>query len=404
MFVPKWIVRAVLATAVCALAAVGASWFGPGVLTVGAAFEPAQEQRGGSQPAGEAVGNHPPPTYICCDKAEPVNGKGGSAISGAYEVVKDWPVLPHGPEWEFATVAGMAIDGHRIIAVTRGERRPLKQSGWGAEVFRALNERTGNETLRDHLFIVIDRNSGKVIENWDRWSSTLKTGQRVLISPYDPEKQIWVSGGGQLFRFSNDGQKLIQTVENKDIPEVAGAGAFNPEGLGWLPNGDFWAVSAARLVKFSKDGKYLTQVGTLGSGRGQFRGAHDIAIDGGKNRMYVADRQNSRIVVTDLNGTYLDEWPNVVSPYSVRLTKDGRYLWVGDGWIQKMQKYDAMSGTLLYQFGTFGTVPGTFFGLHYFTTDAEGNFYLCEDYGGRIQKFRPKKDADPAELLGELMW
>jgi len=400
MFLPPCTRGFVLAGVVLALSAIGAT-----LGQFGDAVALAQPQEGrGAAPQGEGVGNHPPPNYICCGEAEPVGGKGGSAISGAYEVVRNWPVLPHGPEWEFSTVAGVAIDGNRMIAVTRGERRPLKNVGWGAEVFRALGERTGTDTLRDHMLIAIDRISGKIVENWEQWNSTLTTGQRVLISPYDAARDVWISGGGKLFRFSNDGKRLIQTIEEKDVPELAGGGRFNPEGMGWLPNGDFWAVSAARLVRFSKDGRFVAQVGGLGSAAGQFRGAHDIAVDAARNRMYVADRQNSRIVITDTNGKYLDAWPNVVSPYSVRLTRDGRHLWVGDGWIQKMQKYEASTGKLVYQFGTFGVVPGTFFGLHYFTTDVDGNFYLCEDYGGRIQKFRPKKDADPAQLIGQLMW
>lgn len=392
---------ALLVTVAAALGAVAATW-SPGrtvqaTAGVGQQLAPTQQLRPGEPD------NHPPPSFRCCDDAEPVNGKGGSAISGPYEVVKDWPEMPH-KDMVFQTVAGIAIDGDRIYAGTRGERKPLKMIGWGREVLDVLAEKTGPETLKDHMMVVFDRKTGKILDNWEKWNTTFTTNQRVLISPYDPKKVIWVSGAGQIFRFSLDGKDLLQTIENKDVPATPNTGVFTPEGMGWMPNGDVWVISSSRIIRFNKDGKYLTEFGSLGSGPGQFRGAHDLVVDNTKNRMYIADRQNSRIVITDLNGKFLDQWPNVVSPYSIRLTKDGRYLWVGDGWIQKMQKYDAMTGKLLVSFGTFGVVPGTFWGMHYFTTDVDGNFYLCEDYGGRIQKFRPRKDADPAQLVGQLMW
>jgi sugar lactone lactonase YvrE len=276
--------------------------------------------------------------------------------------------------------------------------------GWGRETMDALGVRMGPETLRDHLLIVFDRNTGRIVENWSQWNTEIGSPQRVLISPYDPNKDIWVSGQGVMLRFSNDGKRLIQKITADQVPQTPNNGAFFPEGMAWLPNGDFWVISSSRIIKFNKDGKYVTEFGSLGSEPGQYRGAHDIVADVVRNRMYIADRQNSRIVVTDVNGKVLDIWPNVVSPYSLGLTADGRHLWVGDGWIQKMQKYDAMSGRHVYQFGTFGVVPGAMYGLHYFTTDVDGNFYLGEDYAGRIQKWRPKKDADPSQLLGQLMW
>ena len=35
------------------------------------------------------------------------------------------------------------------------------------------------------------------------------------------------------------------------------------------------------------------------------------------------------------------------------------------------------------------------------TIDGEGNLYTGEVFNGRAQKFRPKKGADPAKLIGQ---
>jgi sugar lactone lactonase YvrE len=35
------------------------------------------------------------------------------------------------------------------------------------------------------------------------------------------------------------------------------------------------------------------------------------------------------------------------------------------------------------------------------TVDQDGNFYTAEVFGGRVQKFRPKPNADKSKLIGQ---
>ena len=60
-----------------------------------------------------------------------------------------------------------------------------------------------------------------------------------------------------------------------------------------------------------------------------------------------------------------------------------------------------LGGKLLYSWGTFGGQPGQLWGVHQISTDSEGNFYVAEVYNGRPQKFTPRKNADPAHLIGQ---
>ena len=92
-------------------------------------------------------------------------------------------------------------------------------------------------------------------------------------------------------------------------------------------------------------------------------------------------------------------WANIDDPNSSLVTTD-QYLWVGDGHTSRFLKYD-LNGTLLYSWGAFGAEPGHFWGLHQFSVDSEGNLYTGEVFNGRAQKFRPKKGADPAKLIGQ---
>ena len=59
--------------------------------------------------------------------------------------------------------------------------------------------------------------------------------------------------------------------------------------------------TTARIVKFAPDGTYLMEWGSHGTGPGQFRTPHAIALDS-RGRVVVADRGNDRLQVFDPDG------------------------------------------------------------------------------------------------------
>jgi DNA-binding beta-propeller fold protein YncE len=62
------------------------------------------------------------------------------------------------------------------------------------------------------------------------------------------------------------------------------------------------ASNNARVLKFSKYGRFIKTWGHQGSAPGDFDDPHDIAIGGSMGRVYVADRRNSRVQVFDQDG------------------------------------------------------------------------------------------------------
>ena len=86
---------------------------------------------------------------------------------------------------------------------------------------------------------------------------------------------------------------------------------FNlPTDVAFAPNGDLYVTDgygSARVVKFSRDGKYLLQWGTRGKGPGEFGLPHNVVTDA-QGRVYVTDRDNQRIEVFDANGKFLTQW------------------------------------------------------------------------------------------------
>ena len=69
----------------------------------------------------------------------------------------------------------------------------------------------------------------------------------------------------------------------------------------------------ARVHRFSPDGKLIRSWGEPGTGPGQFNLPHDIWVhpDG---RVLVADRENERIQIFDLDGEFMEQWTHLQRP------------------------------------------------------------------------------------------
>ena len=76
----------------------------------------------------------------------------------------------------------------------------------------------------------------------------------------------------------------------------------------------------SRIVKFSPTGKFIKEWGTLGSGPGQLKSPHALAMDT-KGRLFVADRGNNRIQIFSQDGKLLDTWSQFGRPVGLWIDK-----------------------------------------------------------------------------------
>jgi hypothetical protein len=380
--------------------------------------------------------------------------KGGQDIFGGYEVVPNWPKplssLAGHEKWTYG--AGQSVfaeSPNRVFVLQRGELpnlpRPmtikLPQLGPNIEFpnFRlpwrdatvasppgALERdgkvgddsdvgKDGVDFKWEHCILVVDAN-GNITEDWTQWDKMLRRPHAVYISPYDPEKRVWVVDDYRhsIFIFSNDGKRLLQTIGEPNVHAADDKHFYRPTFMAWLPDGTFFVADGyanTRVVKFDKNGKYLMtwgQAGKAGRGAppetrpGYMNNVHGIAVDPMTRQVFVNDRQNHRVQVFDENGKYLREWSFGPPPSDIHLfiiTAD-RYLWAADRGTSKMLKYD-LNGNFLYSWGTWGDFPGGMWGVHGLSTDQEGNFYVAEVDSGRAQKYKPRPGANPAFLVGK---
>ena len=331
---------------------------------------------------------------------------GGDDRAGAYEAVDGWwkPAQDHDDRWTWGEVSGVAVDTpDRIIVAVWGDRSADGE------------EREGGS----NYLVVVDRN-GSVIENWSQWDATLNKPHQVYISPYDPERHVWVveRGGGrgvhmQVLKFTNDGSELVMRLVDPDHPTTREEARANPTPgpyaygepavLAFLPDGSFLLGDGywnTRIVKYDADGTYLMEWGEAGSGPGQFDLVHGLAVDR-EHRVYVGDRRNNRIQIFTQDGEFIEEWTDITDPVGVFIDEHDA-VWVISASLHRILKY-SREGELQHSWGAYGGPGGHAGGLfrpHQLDVDEEGNVYVASWSGGWLNKFVPKPDADPAKLIG----
>ena len=327
----------------------------------------------------------------------------------AYYDVEQWPMPFSRPGHIRASNSGIFVESpDRIFLITRGEiRLPEQLPADFNGAIGSLPElviRQQKAELRD--CIVVANARGEILERWTQHDHLFTRGgrgpHRIKISPYDPERHVWVvdDSGQQIFKFTNDGTQLVMTLGEAGVRGTDEKHFSGPTDLAWLPDGSFLVADGyvnSRIVKFDKQGNYLMSWGSKGTEPGQFNLVHGIDVDRNR-RVYVADGHNSRIQVFDENGKFLDQWQNIWRPDFIMVSAD-QHLWIAAGATDMMLKYD-LNGKLLEAWGTPGPAAGAFQDIHGFGLDAAGTFYAAEAAGGRTQKFTPKRGANAAKLVG----
>jgi len=340
--------------------------------------------------------------------------KGGENETGPYDVAATWPLPFARPGYIQGSQGGVFAESpDRIYVLNRGEFKvPGKlpadwNSAWGSTGERATIPKP---ELRN--CILVFNSSGTLLEAWTQWDWLFEGGRgphHVKISPYDPERHVWVIDDNrqQVFEFTHDGKELVMTLGEAGVVGNDDRHFGRPTDIAWLPDGTFFVTDGyinTRVVKFDRTGKFLMTWGTKGSGPGQFNLPHAIDVDRNR-RLYVADRMNGRVQVFDENGKFLYDWSFGVEPSDIHLIYIGadRTLWAFDRGTSKMLKYD-LEGHFLYSWGTWGDFAGGFWGVHGFSVDQEGNFYVAEVDSGRVQKFAPRQGVNPNFLVGKQVY
>jgi hypothetical protein len=200
----------------------------------------------------------------------------GNDLPSPYQAaVRNWGTLPDGRTW--GSTAGIEIG-------PKGEVWAIDRCG--------ANTCDNSNLPPIHL---LDLSTGKPLKS---------IGAGMFVFPHglhvDRDGNIWVTDG-QSSKDGTKGQQVIKlSPDGKVLMKLGTAGAagggpdhFNePSDVVTAANGDIFVADGhggagantpptyvTRIVKFSKDGKFIKEWGKSGAGPGEFRVPHSLAID-----------------------------------------------------------------------------------------------------------------------------
>ena len=132
--------------------------------------------------------------------------------------------------------------------------------------------------------------------------------------------------GADLIKFSPDG-KVLMTIGKPGMPGNAPGYLSSVSAVVVAPNGDIYVADGHgsgtndRIVKFAKDGTFISAWGKHGKAEGQIDTPHGIALDSA-GQVYVADRVNNRIQIFTSDGKFVAEWKQFGRPSDVVIDKN----------------------------------------------------------------------------------
>src|SRR5690348_9698701 len=245
----------------------------------------------------------------------------------------------------------------------------------------------------------------------------------------DKDDNIWAvdKGSDMIVKFNQAGRVVMtfgrrresadedtKPWEHVDPPRPASDGLFRqPTDVAWDSEGNIYISDGyinSRVAKYDKNGDWVKSWGEKGTGPGQFRLPHAIAIDRNDN-VYVGDRTNRRIQVFDTDGKFLRQFSIDVPPAPGTRAVNGntptgerlaavvgqpnslcitpppnQVLFVGESTFPGRIFKVALDGKVLGVIGRSGRQLKQFSGAHQIACPSENEIYVAETSNWRVQK------------------
>jgi DNA-binding beta-propeller fold protein YncE len=253
-----------------------------------------------------------------------------------------------------------------------------------------------------HPMIVFNP-EGDILDTWGHGEFSNPHG--VTIGP-DGSVYTVDNGDHTVKKFTPKGEKLSEIQAQHPAKEMSGDPFCRPAHLA-IDNktGNMLVAdgySNARVHKYDPDGRLIMSWGESGTGPGQFNIVHNLIVDD-DGFVYVADRENQRVQVFDMEGNFVSQWNDMsrVAAICMDPAGDDPLIYLGEYFCgigsntmgenlgPRVSVMDR-KGNLLARVGTqpFGDEPGRFYSPHGIAVDSKGDIYVAEvawsDYGSQM--------------------
>lgn len=314
-----------------------------------------------------------------------VTGRTGFAVAVGFAVIAAFALVSRAQEKQYPKPAELP-NPYRLVEGWPTLPKNMNGGHWG-EVIRVHVDAKGNIWVFHRCFNVVPPGSATCINRgeanppileFDASGKLLKSfGAGIFAYPHgftmDRDGNLWASDvndeetvlgmsarnsagvimGQEVLELSPEG-KVLMTLGKEGMAGTGPDEFDRPTGVAIAPNGDIFVSDghypnkhdSARVVKFSKDGKFIKSWGHKGSGPGEFDEPHDIFIGGSQQRVYVADRRNRRIQVFDQDGNFVAAWKQFGQPSSVFVGNDDT-IYVGASFADAKAKKGELRGIII---------------------------------------------------------
>ena len=268
-------------------------------------------------------------------------------------------------------------------------------------------------TWRNCIYVL--NSEGEVLEVWNQWDHLFMGTDgpgphRLRMNPYDEEKKLWLidETGHIIYVFSNDGEQLLMTLGEKNVPGNDETHYSQPQDIVFLPDGKFLIADGLgnkRIVVRNADGSYHSEFGEEGSGDHQFGSVHSLAW-GPDEHLYALDRDNRDIKIFQQTARqsspdypkyeYVTNWGDLGMPLDITVSNNSA--WVTDLNPPKIVQFN-LDGSREYTWNLPVEGPHMWIEMHSLSVDNDGNLYGTDNQAGRPQKLVPRSDANPDHIV-----
>jgi len=239
-----------------------------------------------------------------------------------------------------------------------------------------------------------------------RKSLGIKSPSGITTAPSSGSLFVSDAGNDRVVKLDKTGKLLLEFGKSSSMFKSGQGELSKPQGLTCSPQGVLFVADSGndRFQAFNHQALFQFSGGEKGSGPGQLKDPTGIAWD--KDRVYVSDAGNKKVVAFNTSGRFLREMgtmgPEILAePRQVAVDREGN-LFVLDTALGRVLAYDPQ-GVYISGFGMMGKAPGFLNKPRDFALNENGDLFVAEE--GRVQAFRvvllPPAPANLSAVTGE---
>ena len=290
-----------------------------------------------------------------------------------YELIQDWAKLPEG--WSFGTTSAVATDSQDRVYVFQRKDPPVVifdrdgnyLNSWGSGVITDPH----GIYIQDDVMYVTDRSDSVALKFTLEGKPLLLIGDRGVYSDTGCENP------GDL------------------VPRAAGPFNYLTE-MGPAPSGDLYVSDGyrnTRVHRYSAQGHLISSWGEPGGAYygpvteprleeepNHFRLLHSILVDK-EGKVYVCDRENSRIQIFSGEGQFITMWNDIHRPTDIAMDAEGNF------YVSEFE--DDGSSTRVSVLGGDGRVLARWESRapHGIWVDSQGDIYIAANRVQSVDKY-----------------